>query len=91
MSRLIDDSRWFSYIDACYAEHSSALSALILCGVAWRMDTKRFDVQNKESSVDAIVSHFASQCTELASILVDTLFKGLLTRDGWYYKTTSSA
>ncbi|KAG1863127.1 hypothetical protein F4604DRAFT_1785458 [Suillus subluteus] len=79
MSRLMDDPRWFSYIDACYAENLSALSAPVLRGVAWRIGIKRSDTRNKERSVDAIVSHFASRRTELASISDDILFKSLLT------------
>ncbi|KAG1883069.1 hypothetical protein F4604DRAFT_1740639 [Suillus subluteus] len=79
MSRLIDDPRWFSYTDACYAENLSALSAPVLRGVARRIGTKRSDARNKERSVDAIVSHFASRRTELASISDDILFKSLLT------------
>ncbi|KAG1873620.1 hypothetical protein DFJ58DRAFT_759273 [Suillus subalutaceus] len=79
MSRLKDDPRWFSYTDACCAENLSALSAPVLRGVARRIGTKRSDARNKERSVDAIVSHFASRRTELASMSDDILFKSLLT------------
>ncbi|KAG1863882.1 hypothetical protein F4604DRAFT_2028772 [Suillus subluteus] len=79
MSRLKDDPRWFSYTDACYAENLSALSAPVLRGVARRIVTKSSDARNKECSVDAIVSHFASRHTELASMSDDILFKSLLT------------
>ncbi|KAG1840714.1 hypothetical protein DFJ58DRAFT_809980, partial [Suillus subalutaceus] len=57
----------------------SALSAPVLRGVARRIGTKRSDARNKERSVDAIVSHFASRRTELASMSDDILFKSLLT------------
>jgi hypothetical protein len=55
------------------------LSAPILRGVAWRICNKSSDAQNKGCSVNAIVSHFTSRRTELASMSDDLLFKGLLT------------
>ncbi|KAG1817473.1 hypothetical protein DFJ58DRAFT_833431 [Suillus subalutaceus] len=60
-------------------ENLSALSAPVLRGVVRRIGTKRSDARNKERSVDAIVSHFASRRTELASMSDDILFKSLLT------------
>ncbi|KAG0705608.1 hypothetical protein DFH29DRAFT_906115 [Suillus ampliporus] len=40
-SRLKDDPRWFSYLDACYAENLSALSAPVLRKSALRIPNSR--------------------------------------------------